>query len=272
MPSSTLTQRRGKSLTSAKKEANKETEIKSPRTNLTSIDQMTQSAEDGGSVLKIIIWGVIILATGVGLALVVRNLTNKNTQEADSTTEEETVVEEEDTTEEIEEIEEITDDTDEVIGEEEDTTNTETTEEETTTTLTGDGLTNEYSKTDQTLGEGLTGNTVTIGGYSYATTSTNFVYTIKLSNATPFPTVNASLDETAKTLTIIVDNILRDNIVGNGGTGSTTFSTPRNAQSVAISNSGNKTTFVFTLTKATEYKIYAGEGDTKTILVEIKNN
>ncbi|MBD3280733.1 hypothetical protein GF389_04380 [Candidatus Dojkabacteria bacterium] len=245
------------------------------RSNLSSIDKMTQSSETG-SVVKILIWGVVILATGIGLAVVVRNLTQQNTEDVNDRTEEsieepeevvieepEEVVVEEDATEETDTTEETTEELTEEDYEEDTTEDTEQTTEA-----------GEYGKGDQTINENLTGNVVSITGYSYTTSASNFLYDIKLSNAETYPKVTATLDESTKTLTIKVYNLASDAIVGNGGTGSTDFAAPRNVQSVDISNSSNVTTFVFSMNTATEYKLVKTTNDdgVDVVRVDIKNS
>lgn len=232
--------------------------------------------EGGGSALKIIIWAVVILATGIGLALVVRNLTkDKETDTATEEQSEDTDTTDETTDETTETPEETTDDT----ATDEDTTDTtdetDTTDDTATddTTTDTDTLTNEYSKSNQTISDGVTGNVVTLTGYRYETFSANFVYKIKLGQVTAYPGVTATLDSTAKTLTVVVSNVKTDQIVGNGGTGSTTFAGNGNANTVDVTNASGKTTFVFNLDKATDYKINAVEGtDFDSITVDIKNN
>lgn len=232
--------------------------------SLSSIDTMADDGSSKGSAAKILIWVVIILITGIGLAFLIRGLTTNKENEPEEQEEvtpppAEEPIEEEPTTEEPEEEEPIEEEPEEEPTEEEP-------EEETPTT--GDGLTNEYSTANQTLGEGLTTNTVNITGYSYSGFASNFVYTAKMTNSDTFPTVTATLDQTEKTLTVVVSNVKTDGIVGNGGEGSTTFAAPRNVTSVDIENASNKTTFVFNLNKATQYKIYADGGNLK---VDIKN-
>lgn len=226
---------------------------------------------EGGSTMKIVIWAVVILAAGIGLALLVRNMTKDDeTDTADTTeSEEETVDEEtEDTTEEEAEDLETPEETAE---EEEEATEEETTEETTATTV--EGLENEYSKDDQTISDGLTTNAITITGYTYFTYSANFLYTIKLGSVSQYPGVTATLDETAKTLTVVVSNVKTDSIVGNGGSGTTTFAGNGNANTVDISNTSGKTTYVFNLDKATDYKINAVDGEEyDSIQVDIKNS
>ncbi len=274
--SSTLTQRRGR----------EEHDNTPPKATISSIDQMMkQKPADDGSVLKVLIWGIAILATGIGLALLVRNATKENANDTNTDTNKTAQETEDDTADDTTDDngtdEETTDDTstpdsntntDE--GTDDTTTDDNATDDTDNTPTTNNNLTNDYSRNDQAIGEGLTTNTVTIGGYSYTTTATNFVYTIKLANATKFPNVSATLDSDAKTLTVIVNNVARDNIVGNGGTGSTEFAKPRNTTSVDISNTSNKTTFVYKLTRVTDYKIYADTttDGIKTIKVDIKNN
>ena len=247
------------------------------RSSLSSIDQMTQTNETG-SIIKIIIWGVVILATGIGLAVIVRNLTEQNTDESnnnETTQEEETVVEDQ-TEDETTTEETTTEDTTEEETTEEDTTTEDTTAEETEEEDTTDttAAADEYSTLDKTIDEGLTGNVVGITGYGYSTSAANFVYDIKLSNAETYPKVTATLDETAKTLTVKVYNLASDAIVGNGGTGSTTFAAPRNVQSVEISNSNHVTTFVFSMNTATEYKLLKTTNDSgvSVVRLDIKNS
>ncbi|MBN1331889.1 hypothetical protein JW978_03325 [Candidatus Dojkabacteria bacterium] len=279
MPS-TLTQRRSGGTAASKNTGNNSAPRKSStqnsmmpaRSSLSSIDKMTQPNE-AGSVFKIIIWGVVILATGIGLAVIVRNLTKQNTDEADTTqetTEEETTAEETTTEEDATETEEI--DTTDEDAEEEDTT--DDTADETTDTTEETTATGEYSKSDQTINEGLTTNTVSTIGYSYSTTAINFEYDIKLSNAATYPKVTATLDETEKTLTVVVYNLATDSIVGNGGSGTTEFASPRNVQSVDISNASNKTTFVFEMNTATQYKLVKTTNDAgvTVVRVDIKNS
>ncbi len=238
-------------------------------TNLRAIAQGQQS-EDDNAVVKIVIWGVIILAAGIGLAFLVRNMTkNESTQTAQTTDTDQIsqVVEEEEEEEVVIEEEPIVEE-EEVVEEEPVAPTTPTTPVATG----GLNLTNEYSKLAQTINDGVTTAVATISGYSYETSSTRFMYTIKLAGDTKFPTTSATLDTTANTLTVVVDNVSRDNIVGNGGSGSTTFASAVNAESVSISNSGGKSTFVFKLKKSTEYKINAVSTDGSKITVEIKHN
>lgn len=224
-----------------------------------------------GAVVKIIIWGVVILATGIGLALLVRNLTATdtpadNTQEdtvaqqetndtADTVEEEETIQEEE-TVEEEQKVEEP------VVEEE---------KEETTETPSATNTSGEFSQEDQTVTDNLTTNSVTLGGYEYATYADKFVYTLKFENTTKYPTVTASLNEADKTLTLVANNISKDNIVGGLGSGSTEFADPRNVEYVDIKNSGSQTTFVFQLKKLTDYRLFKVD-DKMNVTLEVKNS
>lgn len=248
---------------------------------LSPLDRMSKNTgeEKEGSALKIIIWAIIILAIGVGLALVVRSLTqNSQTDKAEKVVDEQSTTE--DTTTTGQTTEENTGTTDTTTTEDttttdttkEDTTTTDTTTEGTTTdttTTTTLGLTNSYSQKDQTIADGISGN-VSITGYSYENSYDNLQYDVKLSGVTKFPNVNATIDTTKKTLTVTVKNISSDGIVGNGS-GETVFAGSPNASKVKISHSGTTTTFVFTLGKVTDYKINAVDGTPDLIKVNIKN-
>jgi|GEM_PF-5479257 len=240
-------------------------------TSLSGGPQAPAETQQEGSPVKIIIWAVVILATGIGLALIVRNLTkDETTDTAEETTTEEAVVEETEETTEAEATEAEEADATETETETETETTTETETETTTTTTTG--LTNEYSQADQTLADGVTSNIISLRGYGYETFSTNFVYTIKLGDVTKFPNVTASLNPTTKKLSVIVENVKTDYIVGNGGTGSTTFTGSPNAATVDITNAGGKTKFVFNLNSLADYKINTVPGSVNdSITVDIKN-
>lgn len=291
MPS-TLTQRRSSSNSKSKPSPTKKKKstsnsagpIKSSNGNglptrpgLSPIDQMTQP-NDTGSVIKIFIWGIIILAIGVGLAVVIRNITEQNTEESDNAE----IVEQE----EPEIIEPVVEETVELENTEEEVEledTEETTEaeevpqaEELEETTEPTDATEEYStfsKLAKTLDEGLEQNTVSINGYSYGTSVEMFTYNIKLANASTYPTTTAVLDEEAKTLTLTIKNIFSDGIVGNGGSGSTELGST-NAQTVEISNSDNTSTFVFSLNTPTEFRLAKSTNDNgvNLLTLEIKNN
>lgn len=279
----TLTQRRNGGSTSSGP-SGVLSQNNTPQANLRSMSE--KAGNDDGSVIKIIVWGIIILATGIGLAFLVRNMTqNSNTENAQTTgdsiettetedtdtteeiPEEETVAEDEmDDTAEVEETDPVEEPVEEEVTEETQETNTE----DTTTTTTTEYST--YSRSDKTLEEGLSTNAVTISGYTYETNTERFAYSVKLSNASTYPTTTAVLDETAKTITLKVNDIKADNIVGNGGSGSTNLGST-NAKTVDISNSANVTSFVFSLDKASDFRLVKGTGDDGSTLltIEIKN-
>ena len=238
----------------------------------------------GGSAL-IIIWAIVILATGIGLALVVRNLTKDEETEPAAEEQSEDTDTEEDTTDDSATDDATTDDTTDDTATDDTTTDdttdddltddtiTDDTTDDTTTDTDTDTLTNAYSKNAQTISDGTTGNVITLTGYRYETFSPNFVYTIKLGQVTTFPGVTAVLDSTAKTLTVVVSNVKTDQIVGNGGSGSTTFAGNGNANTVDVTNASGKSTFVFKLDKATDYKINAVQGtEFDSITIDIKNS
>ena len=279
----TLTQRRTRKNPSTSTSQIKPDNVS--RLNPQSRVAVTPAAGDGddGSVVKIIVWAVIILVTGVGLAMLVRNLTAKQEPATTDTTKTQSNTILLNTDDNNDNGISLNTDTDEDTTadnttQDEDTTTDETTTDETDTTTeddttapTGENLTNEYSQNNQYINDSLTTNSVVITGYSYANYSSNFAYKIKLSQTDKFPTVSASLDKTEKTLTVVVENISRDQIVGNGGTGHTDFNGADNTTSVDISNSNNKTTFVFNLNEIKDYRIFAESGDPQAIVVEIKN-
>ncbi len=271
----TLTQRRSKKSSSQIK-PNNISRLQPQSLNNTSVSNTSQ---DSGSVVKIFIWAIIILVTGIGLAMLVRNMTNKQDipQDTETTTSQNTIlldtsdtdkndgiVIDTDTTKDEDNTEDMNASQDDEENDDSDTTQ----EDE---SPTGSNLTNEFSQKDQYINDGLTTNTITIAGYSYANYSSYFAYHIKLSNADKFPKVTASLNETENTLTVVVENVQTDQIVGNGGTGETTFNGADNTTSVDISNSNNKTTFIFHLNTIKDYRIFAQTGDPNKIIVEIKN-
>lgn len=258
-PRQTLTQRRS---TSDKKPKKPPKPNPLDRVGLSSIDKMSDPGS--GPAMKIFIWVAIILATGIGLAFLIRGLTSQSNDEPKEEVEEPAIVEEEPV--ELDETPEL-DETDEAIDEVEEVVEDDSTDEVEVTA----GLTNDYSQLDQSVSEALSSNVVNTIGYSYATYGPNFDYTVKLSSATTFPTATATLDTDAKTLTVVVENLRSDGIVGNGGSGTTDFSAAKNVTSVDIANAGGKTTFVFKLSKVTDYKIYADK-DNQYFKVDIKNS
>ncbi len=213
-----------------------------------------------GAAIQIIIWGIAILAVGVGLALLVRNLTADTTVE--DTNNDTINQQEESIPQEPEEIIE-----EEIPNEEEEEIEIEEPEQEIAETPP----TNNTVTQDSSINDGLNTNTVTLSGYEYATFADKFVYTLKFANTTKYPTITTSVNEEEKKLTMVVNNIARDNIVGGQGTGSTQFADPRNVEHVDIKNTGNQTTFVFQLKKITSYRLYKVEGS-MNVTLEISNN
>ena len=62
-------------------------------------------------------------------------------------------------------------------------------------------------------------------------------------------------------VTVTIENVSVDAIVGNGGSGSTDF-TPqgvRDVSGVSITNNNNKSVYTFTLTREVEYRMFIDE-------------
>ncbi|MCA9383284.1 hypothetical protein KC909_02880 [Candidatus Dojkabacteria bacterium] len=126
----------------------------------------------------------------------------------------------------------------------------------------------EFSTGSQSLTGTATGNTSRITKYNYFDGPSFFTYRLF---ADPFPSASASL--TDNKLTVVVSNVASDGIVGNGGSGSTDFASSGavNVNTVDISNSSNKSTYVFDLDRETEYRMFFDSAD-GTLTIEIKHN
>jgi hypothetical protein len=143
----------------------------------------------------------------------------------------------------------------------------------TVTPTTAGGLTNEYSAGDQVISADTTGNTVTITSYNYGDTTPYFNYNLNLTGGDkPWPNVTADYDADAKKITVTISNLFRDGIVGNGGSGSTDFASKgvRDVNKVTISNSANKSTYIFELDRALQYRMLIDEAK-KQLRLEFKH-
>ncbi len=279
----TLTQRRSKSHPSSQIKPEEISRIQPQSRG--PLEHMSNIESDSGSVAKIIIWAIIILVTGVGLAMLVRNITSKEQMPNENTTKTDTsnntILLDDNTDEGISldipnkedtDTNNLDDNTTGLDETSDSTTeDTDNPDDSNTTPPTGTNLENDYSQKDQYITDGLTEDTVSITGYSYANYSANFVYKIKLAQTNKFPNVTASLNKTEKTLIVTVKNVTKDYIVGNGGTGHTDFNGADNTPSVDITNSNHQTVFTFNLNEIKDYRIYAESGDPQFIVVEIKN-
>jgi hypothetical protein len=136
----------------------------------------------------------------------------------------------------------------------------------------GVNLSNEFSTGEQSIKTNTTGNTVGISKYNFFDGTSVFTYRLFLtgSGTQPYPNVSAKLD--GSKLTLQISNLSIDGVVGNGGSGSTDFAARgvRTVKSVNIKNSNNVSTYVFDLTKSTQYRIFIEE-DNKILRLEIKH-
>lgn len=141
----------------------------------------------------------------------------------------------------------------------------------TPTEVTGEQLTNEYSSADQVISTLTTGNTVKISKYNYGDSSAYFNYNLFLVGGDkPYPNVTSKVED--KKITFTISNLSADNIVGNGGSGSTNFAAKgvRDVSTVNIKNSANKSTYEFILTKNVEYRMLIDE-ENKLLRIEFKH-
>ncbi len=139
----------------------------------------------------------------------------------------------------------------------------------TTAPSTGGGLSNVFSKGNQTITGTATSNSVRITRYNFIDLGSLFTYRLFLGDDM-YPNVSSTLDGT--TLTIVVSNVASDAIVGNGGSGTTNFNAKgvENINKVDITNASNKSTFVFDLDANYEYRIYINETE-KQMVLEVKH-
>lgn len=131
-----------------------------------------------------------------------------------------------------------------------------------------ENLTNEFSENIQKVVTSTNGNIAKILKYNYFDSSDKFTYKLLLEDVIP----NASASLNGEILTLEVNNLSFDGIVGNGGSGSTDLKATgvSNVLKVEISNSNNTSRYEFTLNGKREFKLYADEED-KALILEVKN-
>lgn len=130
----------------------------------------------------------------------------------------------------------------------------------TPTTVTGENT--------QNVEGNATSNNVRISGYNYFDSPDKFTYNIVLEDAFPDATAVLSGD----TLTLTVNQVGFDAIVGNGGSGSTDLAATgvNNVNSVDIKNESSTSTFVFTIVNPKGYTLTLDEAES-LLIVEINN-
>lgn len=130
----------------------------------------------------------------------------------------------------------------------------------TPTTVTGENT--------QNVEGNATSNNVRISGYNYFDSPDKFTYNIVLEDAFPDATAVLSGD----TLTLTVNQVGFDAIVGNGGSGSTDLAATgvNNVNSVDIKNENSTSTFVFTIVNPKGYTLTLDEAES-LLIVEINN-
>lgn len=139
-----------------------------------------------------------------------------------------------------------------------DVTVTPTEEPEPTSAPGGINLSNEFSTGVQKITTNTTADTVTLSKYSYFDGTSFFTYKLILKGGdAPYPNVESKLEDS--TLKVVISNVAVDAIVGNGGTGSTTFQGAIGTTGVDIANSNRKSIYTFNLTGEKEYRTYIDE-------------
>jgi hypothetical protein len=130
-----------------------------------------------------------------------------------------------------------------------------------TPTATGStGLTNNYSNTDQSISSDVTDNSINLTKYHYGDSTSTFSYYLTLTGGDkPYPNVSAKYESTK--ITVTINNLKWDGIVGNGGSGSTDFAAKgiRDVKKVTITNSNHISIYTFELSKPIQYKLYIDE-------------
>lgn len=129
-------------------------------------------------------------------------------------------------------------------------------------------LNNDFSRNEQRITTALSTNTARITKYNYFDATDRFTYKLLLEDAVP--TASARLEGT--TLTLEVNNLAFDGVVGNGGSGSTDLAATGVAHvlNVDISNTDGVSRYVFTLDSARDFRLLGSE-DEKSITLEIRN-
>lgn len=129
------------------------------------------------------------------------------------------------------------------------------------------GVNNEFTRSVQTLNTGLEGNEVSIGGYSYSTQGDVFRIIWSLQGETgaliPNVIVTPQLDGEDHSLKVEISNLTVDYISKNG----VTTDLPDTTVSRLVGSYANNTsTYIVTLSKETDYKIYSSIAPGQLIL------
>lgn len=139
------------------------------------------------------------------------------------------------------------------------------------TTTGATGLSNNFSTTDQSISSDVTDNSITLSHYHYGDSPSKFSYYLDLTGGDkPYPNVSAKYESTK--ITVTINNIFWDGIVGNGGSGSTDFAAKgvRDVKKVTITNSNHISIYTFELSKPIQYKLYIDE-TTKQLKLDFKH-
>lgn len=137
--------------------------------------------------------------------------------------------------------------------------------------ISGVKLNNSFSTGSQKIVTNTTGNTVTISKYSFYDIGDTFTFKLFLTGGTePFPNADATLAD--KKLTVVISNLKVDGVSGNGGTGSRDLNAAGvdEVNSFTVSNSSNKSTYVFDLDENYQYRMYIDQ-DNDQLVIEIKH-
>ncbi len=281
MPKTTLTQRRNQISSGAKKLTKEK------------LDHSDSLIENRGSVIKVVIWILIVVIIGIGAALLLTNVLNDSgddvvvddepTSYPDSYLMDDDTDDLDDMSDDLDDSDDmdddITDNTDDLTTDDDDTDTTGDTDDsdmddsDDTTTPTGTTVNTleEYSTDPRTLTAGISSDHLTLNKFRYFAMGKEFNYVFEevgTSSTEIAPEIKAYYDD-SNNLIIEIHNLARDYVTGQNNSTSRTITDIPKVTGTSTENDGNMSTYKFLLTEKVPYRVLI-DNETNEITIQLQ--